>query len=136
MLLQYVHLPHRNVECCNTKLWYNMFMRTSKEATAEYHREYYQANKQRRREINKKSVDAKMQRIAKIKLERGCIDCGYNKHPHALDFDHVTGVKEFSLAHVRLHNYAWSKIEEEITKCEVVCANCHRIRTSDRRTPL
>ena len=75
-------------------------------------------------------------RIQKIKVERGCADCGYNANPVALDFDHLPGtVKNFRIASMAAGN-KWELIEAEIAKCEVVCANCHRIRTADRRSLL
>ncbi len=66
-----------------------------------------------------------------IKLERGCMDCGYRSHPSALDFDYRPGeVKVFNIcSNVQR---SWAVIETEIAKCDVVCANCHRIRTVDR----
>jgi len=70
--------------------------------------------------------------LAILKLEAGCADCGYNKHPEALDFDHVRGEKSFAIATGR--NYSLSRLLDEIDKCDVVCANCHRVRTADRRT--
>lgn len=71
-------------------------------------------------------------KLAKIKLEHGCMDCGYRKDDCALDFDHRPGeIKLFSIgAHAA--QKAWSLVEQEIKKCDVVCANCHRIRTRDR----
>lgn len=72
-------------------------------------------------------------KAAAIKLERGCTDCGYRGHPDALEFDHLPGVVKVGnvSALIRL-GYSWAKIEAEIAKCEVVCANCHRIRTRTR----
>lgn len=71
--------------------------------------------------------------VQAIKLERGCADCGYRDHPAALDFDHLPGhAKEFRVA--QLSNGATrAKIDAEIAKCDVVCANCHRVRTAKRR---
>ena len=72
------------------------------------------------------------QRAALIKLERGCIDCGYNAAKEALDFDHRPGtVKVFQIA--QASGRTWTTVLEEIAKCDVVCANCHRIRTATRR---
>lgn len=70
--------------------------------------------------------------LAEIKLAKGCADCGYNKHPAALDFDHLPGhVKRQNLS--RMNGwYGKAAIEAELAKCEVVCANCHRIRTHER----
>ncbi len=72
------------------------------------------------------------ERINAIKLERGCADCGYNAHPAALDFDHLPGAEKWRGVS-RLMTVRWEKVAEEIAKCEVVCANCHRIRTAERR---
>lgn len=70
-------------------------------------------------------------RVNSIAMERGCMDCGYNKHPHALDWDHVRGVKLFNIAHGL--DRTWDTVQAELDKCEVVCANCHRIRTNRQR---
>jgi hypothetical protein len=71
-------------------------------------------------------------RIDGIKLERGCADCGYRAHPAALDFDHLPGFE-------KRHTVAWlisqNRLADaltEIEKCEVVCANGHRVRTATR----
>ena len=63
-----------------------------------------------------------------IKQEMGCIDCGYDVNPVALDFDHVNGVKRFNLAKIAFRGAA--TIQAELAKCVVRCANCHRIRTN------
>ena len=69
------------------------------------------------------------------KSERGCIDCGYKQHPEALDFDHLPGhVKDFGIGSDMIRNL--DRIWAEVAKCEVVCANCHRIRTVNRRERL
>jgi hypothetical protein len=69
-------------------------------------------------------------RLSALKVERGCSDCGFRAHPVALDFDHVRGVKSVNLSSARI--CYWSIAEHEIAKCDVVCANCHRIRTAKR----
>ncbi len=73
-------------------------------------------------------------RAAAIKLARGCADCGYNAHPRALEFDHLPGTdKVAGIAYMTGTGQPWARIEAEIAKCEVVCANCHAIRTAERR---
>lgn len=69
--------------------------------------------------------------ICQIKLESGCVDCGYAEHPHALEFDHVRGEKKFAIGSG--HCRGAEALMAEIEKCEVVCANCHRVRTHNRR---
>lgn len=65
--------------------------------------------------------------LADYKLQKGCVDCGYNKHHSALDFDHLAD-KSFNVCFAK----SISQAKEEIKKCEVVCSNCHRIRTYNR----
>ncbi len=70
--------------------------------------------------------------IQAIKLERGCTDCGYRAHPSALEFDHLPEfLKEHRIATMAAGSTK-AKIDAEIAKCEVVCANCHRVRTAER----
>jgi hypothetical protein len=60
-----------------------------------------------------------------------CTDCG-NYYPfYVMDFDHLYDkIKNVSLL-VKSHTF--KKLLEEIKKCELVCANCHRIRTFQAR---
>lgn len=72
-------------------------------------------------------------RLSQIhKLAHGCADCGYNASAYALQFDHVRGEKKGNVSNLIRSDYAWSTIKKEIDKCEVVCANCHAIRTKSR----
>lgn len=73
--------------------------------------------------------------VQAYKLERGCADCGYDKHPAALDFDHLPGSVKVRDIKSGQH-LGWVALQEEVKKCEVVCANCHRIRTANRRQAL
>lgn len=66
-----------------------------------------------------------------MKVERGCVDCGYNAHPAALDFDHLPGTEKLYRV-CTMAGMSRKLIDAEIAKCEVVCANCHRIRTAER----
>lgn len=69
--------------------------------------------------------------INRIKLRAGCADCGYNAHPAALEFDHRPGEKKlFEISSNPCGK--WSKVWAEMQKCDVVCANCHRVRTVER----
>jgi hypothetical protein len=64
-----------------------------------------------------------------------CKDCGGNFHWVAMDFDHL-GDKEFDVGCMVGLGYGRKKILAEIAKCEVVCSNCHRLRTWTRMTPV
>jgi len=70
--------------------------------------------------------------LAKIKEDAGCADCK-NQYPYfVLDFDHVRGKKIDSISKMVMWNTI-EEIYEEIKKCDIVCANCHRFRTEKRR---
>ena len=79
-----------------------------------------------------REFDAKRFRmLSEIKLASGCTDCGYNEHPAALQFDHVRGEKVNNVSYMRRR--AWELVLDEIAKCDIVCANCHAVRTAERR---
>jgi hypothetical protein len=101
---------------------------------AEYAKTYHSAHPGARREATKRFKQRNQDKVNKIKLSRGCVDCGYKKHSEALQFDHVRGEKVDNVSRLVLSARSWSTIEEEISKCEVVCANCHAIRTAERRS--
>jgi hypothetical protein len=62
-----------------------------------------------------------------------CVDCA-ESDPVVLEFDHLPGfvkIREVAMM-VSSGTWSWATIEAEIAKCEVVCANCHKRRTSKR----
>jgi hypothetical protein len=64
---------------------------------------------------------------------RPCLDCNESFEPHHVDFDHRVGtVKCFRLTSGGAMLRPTSVLLEEAAKCDVVCANCHRIRTWKR----
>jgi len=66
--------------------------------------------------------------VDNIKLKSGCVDCGYNKAPEALQFDHVD--PKHKDKHVgALLMKPINRLMAEIDKCVVRCANCHAIKT-------
>lgn len=111
----------------------------AKAAKAAYHKKYfkewYQRNKTRTLERIAKN---KREHIAKVRAEINklkdvpCADCCQKFHPVAMDFDHVRGEKVESIGKFIGGGYRIDLVLEEIKKCEVVCACCHRIRTHNR----
>lgn len=60
--------------------------------------------------------------------DKHCVDCGV-ANPIVLTFDHKDPkTKEICIA--RAHSYSLKKLQQEIIKCEIICANCHAIRTA------
>lgn len=62
---------------------------------------------------------------------RPCADCGVQYPYYVMDFDHREGEKEFFEMN-RVSYVSMRAIKQEIEKCDVVCANCHRERTYQR----
>lgn len=86
-----------------------------------------------RRRDGEPLAKAKQEWLRQYKLDHGCADCGYNGHFAALDFDHLPGYrKEVPRSGTGWFHWGWNKILEEVEKCEVVCSNCHRIRSYTR----
>jgi hypothetical protein len=87
----------------------------------------------------------KYEHVRDKKIERGqCVDCEFpcNETTHVcFAWDHTNPHdKLFSLS--KAHKYTWEQIDQEIAKCELVCHNCHALRTyleghnrTERRQP-
>lgn len=87
-------------------------------------------DKEKKRKHDRERKIKRTKTVQEIKLSRGCADCGYREHAEALEFDHLYG----KVAHVSgMRGNKWIGVLEEIAKCDVVCANCHRVRTVRRR---
>jgi hypothetical protein len=108
----------------------------SKADQAAASRKYYEKHKDKAkaaaREWNKQQYKLIKGYVEQYKREHPCVDCGEGD-PIVLDFDHVRGVKRFSVANAARGKHAMSTVIEEIAKCEVRCANCHRRVTHKRR---
>lgn len=101
-----------------------------RECQRSWYKQYYDRIPKEKQRIQKKNKDSRnevREKIRKIKEESPCKDCGNYFPYYVMDFDHQ-GDKDFTIAN-NLHKKSWSIIEAEIAKCEIVCANCHRIRT-------
>ena len=82
----------------------------------------------------KKRKQHNLKLIRRWKVLKGCSICGYCKDAVALDLDHIdpkTKDRNRFLKGRTAITYTWSKkrIKEELVKCRVLCANCHRIET-------
>jgi hypothetical protein len=98
-----------------------------------YKHEHYARNKQR-------YIDSARRRTERIVIERTvylvsffrehpCVDCGEGD-PIVLEFDHLRE-KRVGIGK-GMRERPWKDVLAEIEKCDVVCANCHRRRTSHR----
>jgi hypothetical protein len=58
------------------------------------------------------------------------MDCG-ETDPDVLEFDHLRD-KRADISTLVQYGVSWKTVQDEIAKCEVRCANCHRRRTATR----
>ena len=82
---------------------------------------YHHANTARYRARNRAMV-------YEFLSQHACVDCG-QADPRVLEFDHVRGEKKGNVSDMVRRGVPWARVTEEIAKCEVRCANCHRRRT-------
>ena len=76
----------------------------------------------------------KQEVINAYKLGKGCRKCGYKEYACALDFHHINhNKKNKSISRMIDDNYSLDKIFKEIEKCELLCANCHRVHHQKER---
>lgn len=94
---------------------------------------YFQENKKQLAAAQNKRRNVLRRRIQEIKESTPCTDCGIQYPPYVLDFDHLPQFKKAFNVTMLSDCPSALALEEEIAKCEVVCANCHRHRTFMRK---
>lgn len=93
-------------------------------------RKHYYENRESYLEKNRKRRVLLRNYVRQIKESKHCSDCGKTYPYFVMDFDHLDG-KEYLISKLVLANNR-RRLDQEIAKCEVVCANCHRVRTFNR----
>jgi len=81
---------------------------------------------------HRKELHKTLEELHLYKEKNGCFDCK-NRYPHyVLEFDHKPEFNKLDVVYRVLRNYGPEAAWAEVRKCDVVCANCHKIRTYDR----
>ncbi len=68
-----------------------------------------------------------------IKASSPCADCGGRFPPEAMQRDHPPGVTKVANISSLQNRRSTTLLKAEVAKCELVCANCHAVRTYHRR---
>jgi hypothetical protein len=73
--------------------------------------------------------------VARMRVlkENPCVDCGGRFHPAAMTFGHRPGTKKVNDLATLAISGCTGLFEEELSKCDLVCSNCHAVRTYLRR---
>jgi len=95
----------------------------SREHYAKFRDDYLERTKRRRGKCREEN----QRRILEYLSLHPCVDCG-ETDVVVLEFDH-RGNKSFTVAYM-MQFIQWPKMEAEIAKCDVRCANCHRRKTA------
>ena len=107
-------------------------MAVTPEKNAEYFRKWYSENKDVQMQRVKDRKNKIRDEVRAYKESKPCMDCG-KFYPHiVMDFDHREPQdKSYNISSV-INGGSMKKIWSEIEKCDLVCSNCHRLRTWDR----
>lgn len=80
---------------------------------------------------NKKLKDKLRHQMMQYLSDKSCVICGVSD-PRILEFDHINPkMKSFSISRAITNVLSWETILNEIEKCQVLCANCHKIKTAE-----
>lgn len=103
-----------------------------KTCKSDYARDYYVRRREERVAYNASQRKRAAEWYLSLKAGRPCMDCRGVFHPAAMQWDHPPGVVKVANV-AELYRGRRARVLEEIAKCELVCANCHAVRTHERR---
>lgn len=86
---------------------------------------------EKQREYQRRRTRRARQTISDLKSNVPCTDCRKTYPPYVMDWDHI-GEKRFIISKAANSRKNREVIKEELSRCELVCSNCHRIRTQKR----
>jgi hypothetical protein len=99
---------------------------------SEYHREHYQKNKNAYFEsVQRRYI--RLRELLRAAKDKPCADCGIKYPYYVMDLDHREGQEKCGVVARFLKRHSKQALLAEIAKCDVVCANCHRERTHQRK---
>lgn len=103
-----------------------------KECNRKKSREYYHNNREKHKNITGLRRDKKLLEnqiyVFNYLQSHPCVDCG-ESNPIVLEFDHLYD-KQTSICVAVRNGWSLKRLKKEIAKCEVRCANCHRLTTA------
>ncbi|MBO0790948.1 MAG: hypothetical protein J2P36_08370 [Ktedonobacteraceae bacterium] len=99
-----------------------------KEYQRNYQRNWHQQHKEKRLARMYERKAAIHSYIQNMKNQLRCANCG-QRHPATLHFHHRNSEdKVFNISDAAYKGFSLDRIKKEISKCIVLCANCHAIQ--------
>lgn len=133
-------MDSKKCSCCKHKKALNKFgkKKTSRDGRqsrcldcqSNYSKQHYQNNKEKYLEKSQNHRRKMQEMVRKIK-DVPCKDCKGEYHWCVMDFDHKEN-KEMNVSVMVRNAMSKEDIMKEISKCDIVCSNCHRMRTYNR----
>jgi hypothetical protein len=124
-------------EISEEKRAYNKAYQASPSGKAARKKYYEGAKGQALRRRQQAAREESYLRIAALKAKGRCADCTGQFPPVCMDYDHRDPTeKTLCVSELISNNASWEVVEAEIAKCDLVCANCHRIRTYPQRKEI
>lgn len=130
--------------CSKCKLYKNNFCKSSKnkdglqswckDCVSKARLKRYYKNRQEERlkgnERNRLAYERNKKKAFAYLQSHPCVDCG-ETDPLVLEFDHRDPSTKVDVVSNLCKNYHnWNKVQQEIDKCDIRCANCHKKKTS------
>lgn len=99
----------------------------------QYQKDWYKNNADRERKkryLEKRKRNEEIKGFLDNEKSKPCSDCKISYHPFVMDYDHVDPKKKKMMISQAVRRGATlESVKRELEKCELVCANCHRMRT-------
>jgi hypothetical protein len=95
----------------------------------EWYNRYPEKKAARTKQIKARQIEIR-EKVKSTKIGRSCIRCGFSD-PRALHYHHRDpSQKTRNISEIYLNGWGWERIEKELAKCDLLCANCHHIEHS------
>ncbi len=91
----------------------------------EHHDRYRNSHNESREKLREQNA----RKVFEYLTNHPCINCG-ESDPIVLEFDHRNRNDKIESVSILIRNSSWERIELEIQKCDVLCANCHRRKSA------
>jgi hypothetical protein len=122
-----VDLFNKNASCKDG------YARTCRSCMKEYRKVHYSNNRENYIRVvmasNIRRAEAKQERLRQFFVDKKCMDCPVD-NPVVLEFHHrIPELKCKSISKMMSDGNSWERVLQEIDKCDILCSNCHKIRT-------